>query len=258
MKSSTLFMALMYHDLSNALSDIYTVSFDEFKKQVTWLHSNGFVIEGFDGLEKRLVSNLWPKKYVVMTFDDGYKSSLQAAEILLEVGAGATFFVTKSYSLTQQEYLTPNEIRQLSQNFSIGSHSVSHPYLTKLSPEAIAKELVDSRLWAEDVIGRQVRFFSAPHGLINAEVYQLAQTAGYTLVGNSVEWFNNSAKLSQKKIVNRIALRSFYLSNTFLDIITINKSFLTKRMLRSYALSYPKQLLSPEAMDFIRKFLKMK
>ena len=87
----------MYHRLSEHVDNKYTVSYSSFIDQMKLLKSTNFIIEGFDGLEKRLVSNNWPKKYAVLTFDDGYKSNLQAAEILSFFNADATFFITKNY-----------------------------------------------------------------------------------------------------------------------------------------------------------------
>ena len=51
----------MYHRLSEHVDNKYTFSYSSFIDQIKLLKSTNYIIEGFDELEKRLVSNNWPK-----------------------------------------------------------------------------------------------------------------------------------------------------------------------------------------------------
>jgi len=247
------FITLIYHSLAKASHSTYTVSSELFKTQLAWLRSEGCVIEGFDGLEQRLVTNQWPERYIVMTFDDGHNSNLQAAEILHKNGARATFFLTKQLCQTRDDYLSEQDIRALADLFQVGSHSVTHPYMAKLPPAQIRYELADSKAWLEDVTNKAVTAFSAPNGSINAKVIKLAMDAGYTLLGNSFEWWNHPSQVAAARIVNRIAVRRSFSMTAFATIVQQNTLFFLKRRIRSGLLLLPKALLTPEQIKRLTK-----
>ena len=52
----------------------------------------------------------------------------------------------------------------------IGSHGVTHTKLTELSDKELINELVSSKHFLEDIIGREVHTISYPHGAINSRV----------------------------------------------------------------------------------------
>jgi peptidoglycan/xylan/chitin deacetylase (PgdA/CDA1 family) len=123
---------------------------------------------------------------VALTFDDGWSTDLHVvAPRLREAGFGATFYVVAG-SLGRPGFLTPYELRQLGDlAFEIGSHSLTHAYLADLSPAAAERELLDSRLALEDVLGRPVRHFSCPGGSWSPRLAPVARAAGYFSVVTS-------------------------------------------------------------------------
>jgi len=71
-----------------------------------------------------------PERLVVLTFDDSAKSHFtNARPLLLELGFGATFFVTEGFDFSdnKRDYMTWEEIAQLHRDgFEIGNHSRDH------------------------------------------------------------------------------------------------------------------------------------
>ncbi|MBD3163353.1 MAG: polysaccharide deacetylase family protein, partial [Candidatus Eisenbacteria bacterium] len=63
--------------------------------------------------------------------------------------------------------------------FSIGSHTVTHPYLPAEDSGRQERELVESRRRLEEAIGRPVLDFCYPGGGYTAETVRLAEQAGY-------------------------------------------------------------------------------
>jgi peptidoglycan/xylan/chitin deacetylase (PgdA/CDA1 family) len=61
----------------------------------------------------------------------------------------------------------------------IGSHTVKHPFLSKLSPASQKDEIRQSRSALEELIGRPVTSFAYPHGNYAAETQALIAQAGY-------------------------------------------------------------------------------
>jgi len=243
----------MYHKLEDHSTNRYSVSVSEFKTQLAWLKAEGFIIEGFAELEQRLVQNDFPQRYVVITFDDGHKSDLRAAEMLREVGAQATFFLTKELCQNRAGFLDDNEIKELSTLCSVGSHGVTHSPLSKISTDRMRLELAESKKWLEDLVGKTINTFSAPGGYITSHIVSHALNIGYSLLGNSVEWWNQALQVAVNRVVNRIAVRSSFLMPTFIRIVSGETTFFLKRRLRSNLLAVPKNLLSQSQIKRLRK-----
>lgn len=58
---------------------------------------------------------------------------------------------------------------------TVGSHTLSHPILTKLSGQEIEAEILESRRCLEQRLGRKVDLFCYPNGAYDRRAYQLVQ-----------------------------------------------------------------------------------
>ena len=126
---------------------------------------------------------------VAVTLDDGYKDNLYiAAPILLKFKIPFTIFVTSAFITGRsQDYLTRNELRELSElpGVTIGSHGATHVPLAKCDGATLQKELYGSRAYLEDLIGREVKVISYPHGSVDRRCRDTASRAGYLRGGCS-------------------------------------------------------------------------
>ena len=85
------------------------------------------------------------------------------------------------------EILSWEDVRQMGAlGMTVGSHSVSHPNLTLLSPGALREELEQSRFLIEKQTGSACLHFCYPYGAESAEVRQAARAAGYQSAVNTV------------------------------------------------------------------------
>jgi peptidoglycan/xylan/chitin deacetylase (PgdA/CDA1 family) len=181
---------LMYHELEVEGRPLcqteqgyvrYVVRKPQFGEQMNWLQSQGFSgLSVSDALGKKTAGG------IVLTFDDGCESDLTvAAPILRKANFGATFYITVGY-LGRPGYMVARQVRELSDaGFEIGSHSMTHPYLSDLTEAQINREIVDSKLQLEEMIGRPVHHFSCPGGRWNPKVAEVARRAGYHSVTTS-------------------------------------------------------------------------
>jgi peptidoglycan/xylan/chitin deacetylase (PgdA/CDA1 family) len=123
---------------------------------------------------------------VAITFDDGCETDLiTAAPLLREFGFNATFYVTVGF-LDRRGYLSRAQLRALSDlGLEIGSHSMTHPYLSDLTQEQLNREIAVSRQELEQLTGHSVVHFSCPGGRWDERVAATARDAGYRSVATS-------------------------------------------------------------------------
>ncbi len=148
---------------------------------------------------------------VLLTFDDGFANNCAVAlPVLIELGAPAVFFVTTRHVIEPGDWLpatrrqalrhwrraweVPAEIaRDLYDGMSreqlarcaehplitVGSHTVSHPFLTRCDDAALRRELVASKETLESVTGGKVDLFAYPTGDYDRRVAEAVRRAGY-------------------------------------------------------------------------------
>ncbi len=132
-------------------------------------------------------------KKVALTFDDGPDIDVtkKILKILREEHVSATFFVT---GRMVKEY--PEMLKQIyEEGHVIGNHTWSHPQLTKLSDQAIEKELQRTNQIVENEIGKKIHLFRPPYGATNLRVQKLIKEKGYYIINWSVDtndWRGNS------------------------------------------------------------------
>ena len=126
-------------------------------------------------------------KVVILNFDDGRKSQYtQAKPILDKYGFKATFYAVCNYLDKKKGYMSWKDIETLyKEGHDIGSHSMSHAHLEKLSKKGVSFEVAQSKKCFEDH-GINATTFAYPFNegssdknVINiiAKYYDLARTA---------------------------------------------------------------------------------
>lgn len=124
-------------------------------------------------------------KKVALTFDDGpCRYTPQVLAVLEQYSVKATFFMT---GRNANRY--PERVRLVyAQGHQIANHTWSHPFLTKLSNAAIAKEMQVTNNRLERIIcgGQQcsfkVDYMRPPYGNTNKRVNGVLSTLGFHII----------------------------------------------------------------------------
>jgi peptidoglycan/xylan/chitin deacetylase (PgdA/CDA1 family) len=191
-------LILGYHALSSTWRAQLAVPEDVLRGQLAFLARRGYVGLTFAEAERRRVERTLPARTVVVTFDDGYASTLRAAPVLSEAGFPGTVFVVTRFADSGEPLSWPgieewatqetrDELRPLrwpdverlaEAGWEVGSHTVSHPLLTAVDDDRLDDELVSSRRAIESRLGSCVSL-SYPYGVADERVAAAAGRAGY-------------------------------------------------------------------------------
>lgn len=198
---------LMYHKVSpdpRAGGLGMRVPPKKFDWQMAYLKTHGYAVVSMDDVADFMQgSRSLPPKPVAITFDDGYRDNyLYAWPVLKKYGFCATIYLVVNAvggynffdagSQPRNEMLRWDEIRAMAETRQItfGVHTLDHPSLTGVSPEAARYQIVAAKELLEKVLGRQVEHFSYPYGDYNSEVAAMVERAGYRTAVTSVQGVN--------------------------------------------------------------------
>ena len=138
-------------------------------------------------------SALWQgdkKGAVSITFDDGLKCQISKAyPILTQKGLKATFYIISSF-ITEPSggyYMDVNDVLTLaSGGQEIGSHTVTHPYLSSITHNQRVSELSQSQSALKQLTRQKVNTIAYPYGdYHNSDVMNVAEN--YYIAGRTVD-----------------------------------------------------------------------
>lgn len=125
------------------------------------------------------------KKEIAITFDAAYGSeeTLKIIEILKEKNVTATFFLVGFWV---EKY--PDLVKTLDESgIEIGTHSNTHPYMSKLSSGQMQTELSTSMELIKNITGKEVTLFRPPYGDYNDTLISVAESLNLQTIQWSVD-----------------------------------------------------------------------
>ena len=122
-----------------------------------------------------------------LTFDDGFAGTAEHLLPILRIEqAPATVFVVTGWlglahpDAPWARIVNESEVRELhAHGVEIGSHTVSHPDLATLDRDGAERELRESKLALEQLLGAEVEVAAYPNGSATAETRAACRAAGY-------------------------------------------------------------------------------
>ncbi len=192
---------LMYHKVPdqplNSKHKIF-VNKKQFSEQMNWLKAKNFTTMTFADYQEfrtgRRSPKEFPKKPIILTFDDGYLDNLtNVAPILTQNKQKAVIYLLADHTIDhnkwdvdqgdiRSEIMSLADKRKIAKlNFEIGSHGFSHRDLRTLSDHEVLQEMQDSKKRLEKDLSLQpILSFAYPYGYLDERLKQLAKEAGYT------------------------------------------------------------------------------
>jgi peptidoglycan/xylan/chitin deacetylase (PgdA/CDA1 family) len=182
---------------------------------MTELRNEGFIGER---LSKRALEGLPASRPIFITFDDGFRDVVQhALPVLQDCNFRAIQFLVADLigqtSSWQQEsgerpgaLMDKSEIKTwLAAGHAIGSHTLRHPFLTRVSQTDAREEIAASKKKLEDLFGVAVDHFCYPYGDYNPVVRSLVKQAEYKTACTTAFGVNDGS--SDPFLLQRITAR---------------------------------------------------
>ncbi len=176
----------------------------QFEQQMRYLAQNGYRCLSLTEAVRHLQSGRRvPARSFVLTFDDGYQNvHSTACPILDKFGFTATVFLVAGRMGSASNWwgqegarsgqlLSQDEARNLARRgYILGSHTLSHPFLTLMDDQSAFEEIGKSKALLQDQLELQVNFFSYPYSDYDARIERLVESVGYTAAcaGDSGPW----------------------------------------------------------------------
>lgn len=190
-------LVLCYHALSPDWPAALSTTPERFEEQIELMLSRGYVAATFE----RAVTDPPAERTFAITFDDAYRSVVDLALPIMErLGVPGSLYVPTDFPGTGRPLawegtdrwlggphehelgcLDWSELRALADaGWELGSHTRSHPHLTRLPDDQLAAELSESRATCEESLGRPCRTIAYPYGDVDARVLAATRAAGYS------------------------------------------------------------------------------
>ena len=215
---------LMYHKLGPRprgarLKGLY-LSTRLFERQLAELRRAGFTTPRY-GLPPGGVKEA---KCIALTFDDGFANVFKHAlePLARHQFRAIEFLVAGLIGRANQWEIELGEVREplmdaaqvrewLAAGHEIGSHTLTHPFLTRLNTRLAREEISASKKKLEDLFGAPIRHFCYPYGDWNGAIRDLVAEAGYETACTTDLGVNSAGArpLELKRIMSRYQSLSF-------------------------------------------------
>ncbi|MFH7319417.1 polysaccharide deacetylase family protein [Desulfurivibrio sp. D14AmB] len=184
----------IYHHFGDDRYPTTNVGMAEFKEQMAYLAAHDYAVIPLSELVEMLASPTpLPAKTVVITIDDGYRTTYSEAwPVLREYGFPFTVFLyVEGLERRYSNYLTWEQVAEMAAaGVDFQDHSYSHHRLADW-PRGMTEDRY--RAWIRDDLvkgaeilerrlGQRPRFFAIPYGEYNHIVLDEAQKLGYEAV----------------------------------------------------------------------------
>ncbi len=178
----TTLRVLMYHKVNDIPDNPTTVPVGRFDEQLAQVKELGYTVVGLDAvLDYYALGTPLPEKAVLITFDDGYRDTLEnAMPVLQKYGFPAVIFVPVAYM--DDETPLPHELRLSERGVRnptldwglvreldaggvrVESHGIGHRPLAEVALDEAVREIAVSKLKLEEKLQRPVRAYAYVKG----------------------------------------------------------------------------------------------
>lgn len=156
--------------------DALSITPEQFRHLLQEIKAEGYTF--IDANDLKLIKDgrmKQPKKAMFLSFDDGYADNYENAyPIIRQEGAKATFFLISSM-IGQPGRMSSGQIQEmLDGGMAIGSHTVNHEMLDKITDEQVTTEMEQSKESLQEMFNEPIYAIAYPGGYEDKDVVNIA------------------------------------------------------------------------------------
>lgn len=188
---------LMYHRLIDNIENIgvHTIYYNvnEFENQLKYLKENNYITITFKDLIKLTEKERKEKKYIILTFDDGYRDNYDLLFPLLKKYQMKAVIYMVSHLKNNEwdvketgeksfELMTEKEILEMHDSglVEFGGHTMHHVKLDTLNYSEQKEEILGNKIYLEELLKEKLVSFAYPFGRFNENSKIIVKELGYS------------------------------------------------------------------------------
>jgi peptidoglycan/xylan/chitin deacetylase (PgdA/CDA1 family) len=197
----------LYHRFGDSRHTSTNTTLQELKKEFQYFNDNGYKVVKIEDIIKKINhKEKIPDNWIALTIDDSYKSFYSnALPIFRKYNFPFTLAVyVKASEKKYHDFMTWDEIKEVSKYGTIALHSYAHDHLTTLSPKDIYKDTQIAFKKYEKIMGYKPTIYVYPYGEYDEKVFNEIKKFNFVAILNQNAGSVN--RLSNVLNINRIAL----------------------------------------------------
>lgn len=171
------------------------ITIEKFEEHMKYLKDKGYKTVTFEDLKNGNYRHRFDKgnKWIVLTFDDGYKDNYtNAFPILKKYGFKSVIYLLGTLKYNKWDVDNPenpervfplmddNEILEMQEyGIEFGGHSMTHSKMSKLEKKVAHEEIKESKSILEKKLGKKMNCFAYPYGDRDSGVRKFVKEEGY-------------------------------------------------------------------------------
>jgi peptidoglycan/xylan/chitin deacetylase (PgdA/CDA1 family) len=197
---------IYYHEVveKGQGSSYQKIEKDKFENQMRFLKENGYESLFFSELEKPL-----PKKAVIVSFDDGFKSVFERAyPIMQKYGIKGNVYLPTAFVGENEHFMTWDMIKELTENgFEMQAHTHNHVDIRTLDSEKMDSEINLSEKVFLDKLNKLPNSICLPFGTYDQKSLKLLKKSKkYKYVLGSFYGQVGKCKLKKGGLLARVGI----------------------------------------------------
>lgn len=115
--------------------------------------------------------------WLTTSWDDGHPLDMRIAELLARNNLTGTFYIPRSAATG---VMSEAQIRELSQTFEIGGHTLDHLFLITIDDHEAQQQISGCRKWVQDTTGQSCDMFCPPAGQFSPPHVRMIRESGFS------------------------------------------------------------------------------
>ena len=193
---------LLYHyvehvkDKKDTIRQSLNIYPETLKSQIETLKNAGYIFVTPSDLAKVLngTAENFPKKTVILSFDDGYMDFYtDVFPILKQENVRAVAYIVPNF-LNRPNFMFSFQLKEVAKSplVEIGAHTMDHYALAGMEKNKARYEIAESRKVLQKELGLPINSFAYPYGSFDKQAIGLVREAGFIDAVSTIPDINNT------------------------------------------------------------------